>query len=225
MSHADSYGLNTTQTSEDIRQFDDDFKDRYSGRKYNYEGKKVVGKTESGSGDYADYKDGKPQTKEKNNSENLSIDLGPFGWLFYLALTAAVMYLVYILFNEGGSGLFASNRNKKLNDFEEITAENIENADIHTLIKNAENDTDYRLAVRYYYLLILKTLSIKNHIKFEDDKTNAEYLDEVSNKPFSDKFAYAQYLYNYIWYGKFPVNIAQYTKAKSNFTILLNLVK
>lgn len=224
-SHATVCGMNSIQNPEQIRQFDNDFKDRYSGRKYNYDGKKVVNKTETGTGDYADYKNGKPQRKEKNDSDSITIDFGPFGWLFYLVLAAAVIYLVYILFNEGGSGLFASNRNKKLNDFEDITAENIEHADIHTLIKNAENDENYRLAVRYYYLLILKTLSLKNLIKFEDDKTNTEYLEEVSAKPFSDKFAYAQYLYNYIWYGKFPVNIAQYTKAKSNFTTLLNLVK
>lgn len=225
VSHTACYALNVFQTPDDIRQFDDDFKDRYSGRKYDYEGKKVVSETETEKGEYADYKNEKVKRKEKNNSENISIDLGPFGWLFYLALAAAVIYLVYILFNEGGSGLFTSNRNNTLNDFDEITAENIENADIYALIKNAENNQDYRLAVRNYYLLILKTLSIKNHIKFEDDKTNAEYLDEVSGKRFSKKFAYVQYLYNYIWYGKFPVNLAQYNKAKSNFTTLLSAIK
>lgn len=225
VSHTDCYALNIFQSPDEIRQFDDDFKDRYSGRKYNYEGKKVVSESETEKGDYADYKNEKVKRKEKNNSENITIDLGPFGWLFYMALAAAVIYLVYILFNEGGSGLFSSHRNKPLNNVDDITAENIENADIHTLIKNAENDGDYRLAVRYYYLLILKTLTIKNHIKFEDDKTNADYLDEVSSKPFNNKFAYAQYLYNYIWYGKFAVNLAQYNKAKSNFTTLLNAVK
>ncbi len=210
---------------EQIRQFDADFKSRYSGNKYNYEGEKIVTKTPSGSGNYEDYKNGKPKLKEKNDRDNVTISLGPFGWLFYLAIAIAVIYLVYILLNEGGSGLFSSKNSKTLNDYEEITAENIEHADIHTLIKNAENDNNYRLAVRYYYLLVLKTLSLKNHIKFEDDKTNSEYLNEISEKPFSEKFAYISYLYNYIWYGKFTVDIKQYTKAKNNFLTLLNLVK
>ncbi|GAA4239581.1 hypothetical protein GCM10022291_34500 [Postechiella marina] len=220
-----TYALTVNDNLDKIRQFDEDFKSRYSSRKYNYEGEKIIGKTEVGKGEYADYKNEKVKQKEKNNQDDLSINFGPFAWLFYMALAAAVFYLVYILFNEGGSGLFTSSRNKKVNNFDEITAENIEQADIHTLIKNAENEQDYRLAVRYHYLLTLKTLSLKNYIKFEDDKTNAEYLDEVSNKPFGSKFAYAQYLYNYVWYGKFPVNINQYTKAKSNFTTLLNLLK
>jgi len=135
-----------------------------------------------------------------------------------------VVYLVYILLNEGGTGLFTVNRNKNINSYDEITADNIENADIHTLIKNAENNQDYRLAIRYYYLLVLKTLSLKNHIKFEDDKTNNEYLNEVSDKPFSKDFAYTSYLYNYIWYGEFPLDTVKYNKAKNDFSGFLKQV-
>ncbi len=213
------------QKPEQIRQFDNDFKDRYSSNKYNYEGKKVVNETPSGSGKYEDYKNKKPRVKEDNDSENFSMNLGPLAWLFYAALAIAVVYLVYILFNEGGTGLFSSKQHQKINNYEEITAENIENADINLLIKNAENSDDFRLAIRYYYLLVLKNLSLKNYIKFEDDKTNAEYLNEISDKPFSNTFTYTSYLYNYIWYGEFPLDAAQYNNAKSNFKTLLKQIK
>ncbi|WP_169669626.1 hypothetical protein [Flavivirga algicola] len=217
--------LTFLQEPEQIREFDENFKNRYSSSKYNYEGKKIVTKTPQGSGNYEDYKNGKPKLKEKNNRDGITINLGPLSWLFYLAIGIAVGYLVYILLNEGGSGLFSSRNTKTLNTYDDITAENIEHADIHALIKKAENDHNYRLAIRYYYLLVLKTLSLKNHIKFEDDKTNSEYLNEISEKPFHEKFAYTSYLYNYIWYGKFAVDIEQYTKAKGNFLTLLNQVK
>lgn len=220
-----TFGASAFQEPEQIRKFDEDFKDRYSSRKYNYEGREVVNQTPSGSGKYEDFKNGKPVQKEQNDSDSFSINLGPFAWLFYLALAIAVIYLVYILLNEGGAGLFSTKHNRKLNDYEDITAENIENADINTLIKNAENNTDFRLAIRFYYLLVLKTLSLKNHIKFEDDKTNAEYLNEINDKPFCKKFAYTSYLYNYIWYGEFPLNTDEYNKAKDNFVTLLNQVK
>lgn len=219
-----SFGLTTWLTPQDIRTFDSDFKDRYSSNKFNYEGREIVTKSESGSGNYEDYKKAENLRKEQNNSDSLSINLGPLSWLFYTAIALAVIYLVYVLFNEGGTGLFSSNRNKTINTFEEITAENIENADIHTLIKHAENDDDYRLAIRYYYLLVLKTLSLKNHIKFEDDKTNNEYLNEVSDKSFSKDFAYTSYLYNYIWYGEFPLTSDKYNKAKNNFSSFLKQV-
>lgn len=226
--YQNAMSLIINQEPEKIRAFDKDFKDRYTSDKYNYEGRKVTNKTPSGSGVYEDYKKGKrnrPELDEEKDSEHININLGPLSWLFYIILGIAVTYLVYILLNEGGTGLFSSQQHKKLNKHEDITAENIEHADIHTLIKNAENNGDYRLAIRYYYLLVLKTLSLKNHIKFEDDKTNNEYLNEISDKPFSNTFAYISYLYNYIWYGEFPLNMEKYKKAKSNFTTLLNQVK
>lgn len=223
--HQRSFGINTLQEPEQIRQFDEDFKERYTSNKYNYEGKKIVTKTQTGSGNYEDYKKAKDRRKERHDSDSFTINLGPFSWLFYLAIAIAVVYLVYILLNEGGSSLFSSNKNKSITTYEDITAENIENADIHTLIKNAEKDNNYRLAIRYYYLLVLKTLSLKNHIKFEDDKTNNEYLNEINEKPFSTEFAYTSYLYNYIWYGEFPLNVAKYNKAKRHFSTLLKQVK
>lgn len=219
------FGVSAYRQPEHMRQFDGDFKTRYSSRAFDYEGRAVVNQTPSGSGKYEDYKNGKPSIRERNNSDSFSINFGPLAWLFYLALAVAVIYLVYILLNEGGAGLFSTKQNRKLNHYEEITAENIENTDIYALIKEAENHTDFRLAIRYYYLLVLKTLSLKNHIQFEDDKTNAEYLNEINDKPFSKNFAYASYLYNYIWYGEFPLDTNGYSKAKSNFITLLNLVK
>ncbi|MCF7561273.1 hypothetical protein L3X39_11550 [Sabulilitoribacter multivorans] len=216
---------NTSQEPQQIRQFENDFKERYSGEKYNYEGDAIVTNTPSGSGKYEAYKTAEDRRKERNNQDDFSINLGPLSWLFYLAIALAVIYLAYILFNEGGSGLFSSKQHKKVNGFEEITAENIENADIDALIKDAETNNNFRLAIRYYYLLVLKNLSLKSYIKFEDDKTNSEYLNEVSTTPFNDKFVYTSYLYNYIWYGEFSVNLEQYNKAKSNFITLLNQVK
>ncbi|WP_139205237.1 hypothetical protein [Algibacter pectinivorans] len=212
------------QTPQQIRTFDEDFKSRYTRSKYNYEGDEIVSKTPTGSGKYEDYKNGEVKREEQNNTNTFSLNLGPLSWLFYLAIALAVIFLVYILLNEGGTGLFTSNRNKAINTYSEITAENIENADINTLIKHAENEKDYRLAIRYYYLLVLKTLSLKNHIKFEDDKTNNEYLNEVSNQPFSKDFEYTSYLYNYIWYGEFPLNLDKYNKAKGNFSNFLKQV-
>lgn len=225
LSFQNSFGTTLIQQPEQIRQFDNNFKERYSGRKYNYEGKKVVNETPFGSGEYEDYKKGKPSLDEKNNSDSFTINFGAFGWLFYLVLAAAVIYLVYILFNEGGSGLFSSKQNRTLNNYEEITAENIESADINRLINNAESSNDYRLAIRYYYLLVLKNLSLKNYIKFEDDKTNADYLNEIDSTAFIKEFRYISYLFNYIWYGEFSLNNMDYKKAKNHFIILLSKVK
>lgn len=213
------------QQPEKNRHFDDDFKERYSDDKYNYEGKEVVTKRQNVDGSYADFEEGEVIIEEQNNEDSVSFNLGPFTWVFYLALAAGVIYLLYILFNEGGSGLFSSRQHNKLNTHQPITAETIESTDLNSLIKNAENNKDYRLAIRYYYLLVLKTLSLKKIIQLEDDKTNAEYINELASKPYSKDFKGTSYVYNYVWYGEFPLNAEHYKTAKSKFTTLLSQVK
>ncbi|GFZ88095.1 hypothetical protein GCM10011531_19520 [Aquaticitalea lipolytica] len=222
-----SFATSIAQEPQTERAFDKDFKDKYSGSKYNYEGKKVVNSSGEGNGSASgsEYKEDSPYIKEDNNSSNISVGFNPINTLFIIILILAVVYLAYTLLNDGSSGLFNSRSHKKLNKYGEITAENIENADIASLINDAENQNDYRLAIRYYYLLVLKTLAVKNYIKFEDDKTNADYLNEIESQKFSKGFAYTSYLYNYIWYGEFPLNTEQYSTAKSNFQNFLNQVK
>lgn len=204
--------------------FDPDFKERYKGKNYNYEGKEVVGTTRGGSGNYEEYKEERnPVIKEENNEteSNSNSSFAGLDWLFILALVLAVVYLAYILLNEGGQGLFTGNRQKKVRNPEEITVENIEQTDVDSMIESAEKAGDFRLAIRYYYLLVLKNLSLKGFIKLEDDKTNQEYFNEIAHHEFSDNFAYTSYLYNYIWYGEFTIASPEYAKAKTSFDQLI----
>ena len=206
------------------RQFKDGFKDTYSGRKYNYEGKARVRSTASKHGDASKYSENRPYVKEDNDADNFSLNFQAFNWLFILILILAVGYLAYTLLNDGRSRLFSSRPKDKLKSYGDITADNIQHADIKTLIANAESTNDYRLAVRYYYLLVLKQLTLKNFIKYEDDKTNADYMNAIASQKFSKGFAYTSYIYNYTWYGEFALNPEQYQLAKGSFVQLIKEV-
>jgi len=225
----ESQALNVSrffQSPESQYQFEEDFKDRYSGRKYNYEGKETIDSNLNPvNAEGSKYQNADPNIKEENDYNESSFNLSFINFVFIFALIAAVVYLLYILFNEGSSGLFSSRGNQKLNNFNEITSGTIDSIDIKSLIDKAEKEQDFRLAIRYYYILVLKTLSLKKLIIFEDDKTNAEYLNEIAHLKFSNHFAYASYLYNYIWYGEFPLSTDQYNIAKQSFNTLLNDVK
>lgn len=214
----------SAQAPQTNREFKDDFKSRYNSRNYNYEGKDVTSTSRLNDGKHSEYADRNPKIREDNNPSNFSLSFDWLNWVFVIILVLAVGYLAYTLLNDGSNGLFSRNSNKKLHSHDTITAETIENTDIKSLIAKAENSNDYRLAIRYYYLLVLKTLSLKNIIKFEDDKTNADYAIEIASKPYSNDFGYTSYLYNYIWYGEFPLNDMQYQKAKERFVSLLKTI-
>ena len=208
--------------------FDKNFKENYSGRKFNYEGSKTIGTTASRSGDYTDFKNDEknPNIEEENNRNdpNFGNSFGFLNWIFILALILAVLYLIYILLGEENLGLFKRTGNREIGIPENFTAENIADTDVSSLIAAAERNNDFRLAIRYYYILVLKELSLKDFIKLEEDKTNAEYFNEIQSEKFSENFAYTSYLYNYIWYGEFLINNQEYSKAKDHFIHLIKKI-
>ncbi len=210
----------TIQQPHTERQFNNKFKEYYSGRKYNYDG---IAKTRPASQQHqnAEYSDEQPYgPKDEADGFNFNI----YNWLLIGILILAVGYLVYTLLNNGSSQLFSSKTNSKLIHPTEISAENITHVDIKALIESAENTNDYRLAVRYYYMLVLKHLTLKNFITYAEDKTNEDYLNAMASQKFSKDFAYTSYIYNYTWYGEFALNAQQYQVAKQQFVQLIKKV-
>lgn len=206
------------------RNFDSNFKERYNTRKYNYEGTDVIRFKNDSKGENASYSDKKPRDSEDNNSTILNFNGSGFMPFAIVILVLAVVYLAYLLLNEGGGGLFTNKRLKKLYTNQDITADTIENTDLEKLIKKAETAENYRLAIRYNYLSVLKKLSLNGFINYEDEKTNKEYQEEIKDENLHKKFSYVSYLYSYIWYGEFSVNDQEYLKAKSNFNQLLQKI-
>jgi hypothetical protein len=211
----------------DEKHFDTDFKERYDSSRYNYEGKNTVSNPSYSDGDYStDYKnDNDPVTlKEEHNHSTSSSSSNGFSWFFIIALVAAVLYLIFILLNEGSGQWFHRHRNTSLKEYQTFNVETANPNDFKQLIHNAEKNNDYRLAIRYYYLLVLKSLSLKNIIDIEDDKTNVEYLNEISNNDLNRAFSKVLYVYNYTWYGEFSINTQQYHIARNNFQSLIKKI-
>ena len=96
----------------------------------------------------------------------------------------------------------------------------IRNENIDDLIQQAVADKNYRLAIRYSYLLILKLLSEKDIIAWELQKTNSDYLDEITKENLKTPFKASTRLYEYVWYGDFLIDEPKYQKAALAFNAL-----
>lgn len=101
----------------------------------------------------------------------------------------------------------------------------ISNKDIQSLIDKAINQKNYRLAVRYYYLLVLQKLQENELIEWEPQKTNEDYIKEIKQKTIIDRFKNATYLYDFVWYGNFEINELEFAKVASNFNELTTSIK
>lgn len=154
------------------------------------------------------------------------VEPGPF-WGFivrvlpYLIAAAIVIFIVWLFYKlNPGATLFGKKPQPEVFFTEE--EEIIKTKNIQKLIDKAVRNKNYRLAVRYHYLLILKKLSEGEHIDYEFDKTNNDYISEITSENIRFPFSKATNIYDYIWYGSFDVVETDYHKARNTF---MNLEK
>ncbi len=140
-----------------------------------------------------------------------------FSWIPYVLLGLLLFLLIRFFLNVNARSLFYSKKNQSLVTLSE-EEHIIKNEDIQQLIQEAIQQKDYRLAIRYYYLHILKILSDGEFIEWQLQKTNADYISEIEELELKQPFGHITWLYDYIWYGEFDIDEAKYTRLETNFT-------
>lgn len=97
--------------------------------------------------------------------------------------------------------------------------------DLSELINKALAQKNYRLAIRYLYLKTLKQLSGKGYVQWEPQKTNDEYLKEITVKPLKNHFLEITRIYDFVWYGNFSVDESGFVKIQQVFNTLEQKLK
>jgi hypothetical protein len=85
------------------------------------------------------------------------------------------------------------------------------------LINDAIANRDFRSAIRYLYLQTLQKLSVAGLIQMSPDKTNYEYVKELSGRVHQDEFASLTLNYEYVWYGKFNIDQETFNRLQKQF--------
>lgn len=137
----------------------------------------------------------------------------------YILIAATVSLLIYVFFKNNIRTLFYGKSASVKIDFNEIE-EHIDSIDFEKLISDAINKKDFRKAVRYDFLKALKKLSDQNFIQWRVDKTNNDYTAELKNKKIESDFKEMVFIYEYYWYGNFPIDENEYTKCKNKFNAI-----
>lgn len=135
------------------------------------------------------------------------------------------LYLIIKFFVERSSTDFistAKNSKFKLGSEEE---ELIKNTDLTVLLQEAISSANYRNAVRYYYLLALKKLDEGKIILWEQQKTNEDFIREISSVELRDSFVENTRLYDFVWYGDFGLTREEFERAEQDFKTTNTLIK
>ncbi len=141
----------------------------------------------------------------------------------YIIIIGIVVFVGWLFYKLNPGATFFGTKEKPELFFSE-EEEIIRNKDISELMEKALSNRDYRLAIRYYYLLILQKLTEAEIISYESDKTNSEYISEINSEAIKTGFRKATNLYDHVWYGNFDVTETDFSKAQPTFSSLKNLI-
>jgi hypothetical protein len=136
-------------------------------------------------------------------------------WMIIIGGFAA--FIMWYLANSN-IGLFQKkNRAIAFEESEEET-EDIFAINYQKEIDKALSNGNYRLAIRLMYLRLLRDLSQKNIIRYKHERTNFDYLLQLSSTSYYHDFFRVTRNYEYSWYGHFEVDKGKFDIIKSDFS-------
>jgi len=157
---------------------------------------------------------------KRNKSTALNIKgLGTFGSiLLYTLLAIFLGYVLYILFVN--ASLSDKGKTIKTEVLERAPVE-IPKSELEKMLENALANSDYRLAIRIYFIFILKELSSKKWISWKKEKTNSAYLSEMSKREEYSLFSDTVTIFELAWYGDYEIKKTDYSIVELKLKQLL----
>ena len=143
---------------------------------------------------------------------NFNLPRQNFEMIRYILIAIICILIVALManqiYNKDKPGIQAQ---KDLLDIDDIAEVNL-----HTLLNEAIENKNYRLALRIRFLIILQKLEEKKCIKWNKYKTNRKYIAEVPENLRPD-FRTIAYTFDKVWYGNEDVDDAMYQRMASFF--------
>ena len=137
---------------------------------------------------------------------------------FFLIVSFAVIFVWFLA--SSNIRLFRRKPKPIVSEEEVITSEDIHSINYENEIEKATAAANYRLAVRLWYLRILKEMADRNIIQYKQDKTNREYVDQLSATMYHGEFVRLTRSFEYIWYGKFDLSAEGFSSLQKDFVYL-----
>jgi hypothetical protein len=143
--------------------------------------------------------------------------------IFYTVLIILVLFGIYrvVVVNK----LYMSYSAKAALDEGGETEVDMDHNTLEQAISNAIKQGNYRLAVRYLYIRSLRALNDRGWIRYHAQATNYDYLQQLKGQPLQPEFRFLTQVYDYVWYGEFPLNAEQFTGVQHRFNQFFTQVK
>ena len=141
-------------------------------------------------------------------------------WKVFFQIAPYIILLVLMILLVWLGMKFSSNDSKdRLINLTNLSSEEIliKNEDLRALSEAAIKNQDFRLAVRYRYLQVLRLLIDRKLILWKSSKTNYDYQRELRESNFLGPFTEVTRIYNFVWYGNLELDAKTYEELEQAF--------
>lgn len=137
--------------------------------------------------------------------------------LLWIIIIAGFIAFLFIFLSNSNVSLFRRKDRRIDEDAATEETEDIFAINYQKEIDKAAAAGNYRFAIRLMYLRTLKTMAERNIIRYQPDRTNLDYLMQLSSTTYYNDFFRITRHYEYSWYGHFEVNQESYQLIKKEF--------
>lgn len=150
--------------------------------------------------------------------------MGITGIILRILAVGLIAFLLYFVlrFLISKYGLFSAKTNQPVVINGTEIYENIHEINFDETIRGFEQQGDYRSAVRYRFLKVLKVLTDKNLIKWNPEKTNRDYISEINDLRLREDFTDLVYIFDNVWYGEFSIDEGNYKQFRVKFDLVIH---
>jgi hypothetical protein len=137
-------------------------------------------------------------------------------WLGYFVLISLSVFLIYKIFRSRFKPVFYSPLMNETENPEGIP-DDIHSLVFDNLISRALSDSDFRTALRFHYLKLLRLLFDKGLVEYRKEKSNRDYQKELADSIIYKSFIRLTVIYEWAWYGKFNISSNDYSYLSPEF--------
>lgn len=139
------------------------------------------------------------------------------GLVILIFLVIGLLFLIFYFISKSSNATLIND--DEITDIQIEDLEDLQEMDLEKLLNEALTVKNYRLAIRILYLKTLKLLNEKNLIEWKNEKTNYDYIQELSNPSLRPKLDRSTYVYEYVWYGEVALTEDKYRVLEPEFKL------
>ena len=138
-------------------------------------------------------------------------------WILFLGVIGVILYGIYMLAKENNFK-FLGRRSKRPGAGEDEPALK-KSADYDQAIRKYQSEGNYRMAIRYMYLRLIRSATEKNIVQIRESSTNSDIMSAFGSHDLAQEFRYLATAYEYIYFGDIHFNLEVFESLKKKFDV------